>query len=71
MTMHTEATRHLKVRPAREAKDQTTCAPRYCEYVPAVKRHLYNQVWVERLAGELATEGGFRSATGAQPQPRA
>jgi hypothetical protein len=67
MTMHTAASRNLKARPARDSADQTATDPRYCEYVGSVKRHLYNQAWIDRLATELSTAEGFRAATGVDP----
>lgn len=67
MTMHTAASRNLKARPARDSADQTATDPRYCEYVGSVKRHLYNQAWIDRLAAELSTAEGFRAATGVEP----
>lgn len=70
MTMHTKAARQLKARPAKEAVDQTATDARYCEYVGSVKRHLYNQAWIDRLVAELSTADGFRGATGVDPQPR-
>lgn len=68
--MHTAASRSLKVRPEKDAPDQTVTDARYCEYVSSVKRHLYNEAWVERLVTELSTSEGFRAATGVDPQPR-
>lgn len=70
MTMHTEASRRLGARPRRGQVDQAATDPRYCEYVTSVKRHLYNQAWIDRLVGELSTPEGFRAATGADPQPK-
>ncbi len=69
-TMHTAAARNLKIRPAKGAPDETVTDTRYCEYVGSVKRHLYNQAWVERLVSELSSPDGFRSATGVEPHPR-
>ena len=71
MTMHTAASRSLKARPPKDAADQTATDPRYCEYVGSVKRHLYNQAWIDRLASELSTPDGFRAVTGAEPESRA
>lgn len=71
MPMHTAASRHLGARPASSSGDQTATDPRYCEYVTSVKRHLYNQAWIDRLVTELSTSDGFRQATGYEPQPRA
>jgi hypothetical protein len=70
VTMHTAAARNLKVRPPKGATDETTTDPKYCEYVGSVKRHLYNQAWLDRLVGELSTPEGFRAATGVEPEPR-
>jgi hypothetical protein len=70
VTMHTAAARNLKIRPLKGAADETVTDPRYCEWVGSVKRHLYNQAWVERLVSELATPEGFRSATGVDAHPR-
>jgi hypothetical protein len=69
MTMHTAASRRLKIRPPKGA-DETAPDARYCEYVSSVKRHLYNQAWVERLVSELSSPHGFRAATGTDPQAR-
>jgi hypothetical protein len=69
VTMHTAATRGLKIRPPKGAADETTTDARYCEYVGSVKRHLYNRAWVERLVSELSSPDGFRAATGMDPQP--
>jgi hypothetical protein len=66
MTMHTAASRTLKARPPGDAPDQTATDARYCEYVGSVKRHLYNQAWVDRLVAELSTADGFTAATGAE-----
>lgn len=54
MTMHTAAARKLGVRPTKEAGDQSVTDSRYCEYVTSVKRHLYNQAWIDRLVAELS-----------------
>jgi hypothetical protein len=70
MTMHTKASRRLGARPGRDAVDQTATDSRYCEYVSSVKRHLYNQAWIERLATELSSPDGFLAATGIDPQPK-
>jgi hypothetical protein len=70
VNMHTAASRHLGVRPASSKGDQTATDARYCEYVTSVKRHLYNQAWIDRLVTELSTRGGFEAATGFEPQPR-
>jgi len=70
MTMHTAVSRNLKARPAKDAADQTATDARYCEYVGSVKRHLYNQAWIERLVGELFTPERFRAATGVEAEPR-
>lgn len=70
MTMHTAASRFLGARPPSSAGDQTATDSRYCEYVTSVKRHLYNQAWIDRLSAELSTEEGFRAATGFEPRPR-
>jgi len=67
--MHALAARRLKARPEKGA-DQTATDPRYCEYVTSVKRHLYSQGWIDRLADELSTESGFREAIGEDPSPR-
>ena len=64
VTMHTAATRSLKIRLPKGAADETATDARYCEYVGSVKRHLYNQAWVERLVSELSSPDGFRAATG-------
>jgi hypothetical protein len=68
--MHTAAARSLKIRPPKGAADETATDARYFEYVGSVKRHLYNQAWVERLVSELSPADGFRAATGIVPQPR-
>ena len=70
MTMHTAASRQLGARPGRDA-DQTATDARYCEFVTSVKRHLYNEAWINRLVDELSTPDGFRAATGCEPTPRA
>jgi hypothetical protein len=70
MTMHTAAARRLKARPPKDASDQAATDDRYCEFVSSVKRHLYNQAWIDRLVTELSTADGFRQATGAEPHPR-
>lgn len=70
VTMHTAAARNLKVRPAKGAADETVTDPRYCEWVGSVKRHLYNQAWVDRLVSELSTSEGFRTATSVDAAPR-
>lgn len=70
VTMHTAAARNLKVRPERGAADETVTDPRYCEWVGSVKRHLYNQAWVERLVRELSTPEGFQAATGVDAEAR-
>lgn len=67
--MHTLVARNLKARPPAEG-DQTATDPRYCEYVTSVKRHLYSQAWVDRLADELRTGDGFRRAIDEAPEPR-
>jgi hypothetical protein len=36
----------------------------YCEYVSSVKRHLYNQAWVDLLVERLATPDEFERTTG-------
>jgi hypothetical protein len=70
INMHTEASRRLGARPAGGIQDQTQTDARYCEYVTSVKRHLYNQAWIERLVSELSTPDGFREATGRDPETR-
>lgn len=70
VSMHTEASRRLGARPKSSQGDQTATDARYCEYVTSVKRHLYNQAWVNRLASELSTADGFRAATGFEPASR-
>ena len=70
VTMHTVAARNLKVRPEKGASDETITDPRYCEWVGSVKRHLYNQAWVDRLISELSTPEGFRAATGVDAEAR-
>jgi hypothetical protein len=70
VTMHTAVARRLKVRPEKDALDETATDPKYCEYVGSVKRHLYNQAWVDRLVSELSSPDGFRAATGVEPEPR-
>lgn len=67
VNMHATATRRLKVRPEAKAADQGTTDPRFCEYVPAVKLHLYNQAWVDRLVEQLSTPEGFLEAIGTEP----
>lgn len=69
MPMHTAASRQLGVRPG-PGDDQTETDPRYCEYVTSVKRHLYNDAWVNRLVDELSTPDGFHTATGYEPKQR-
>lgn len=70
ITMHTAASRQLKARPPKDAENQTATDIRYCEYVSSVKRHLYNQAWIDLLIAELSTTDGFRAATGVDPSPR-
>ena len=70
VNMHTAVSRNLGARPASSTGDQTVTDARYCEYVTSVKRHLYNQAWIDRLVAELSTEDGFRKATGFEPKPR-
>jgi hypothetical protein len=70
MLMHTTASRNLKVRPQKDAEDETATDIRYCEYVTSVKRYLYSQAWVDRLADELSTPEGFLETTGFTAQPR-
>lgn len=69
VNMHAIATRRLKVRPQAKAPDPSATDPRYCEYVPAAKLHLYNQAWVDRLVELLSTPEGFLDGVGAEPTP--
>lgn len=70
INMHVAASRKLGARPASSKGDQTATDARYCEYVTSVKRHLYNQAWIDRLVAELSTADGFRLTTGFEPLPR-
>lgn len=70
VTMHTAAARRLGARPSSPDADQTATDARYCEYVTSVKRHLYNEAWIDRLVAELSTDDGFRAATAFEPRPR-
>jgi hypothetical protein len=67
VTMHAWVTRRLDIRPASNATDQSKTDPKYCEYVPAAKLHLYNQAWIDRLSELLVTSKGFREAVGREP----
>jgi hypothetical protein len=67
VNMHATVTRRLEVRPEANAIDPAVTDPRFCEYVPAVKLHLYNQAWVDRLVKQLSTVEGFREAVGIEP----
>ncbi len=69
MPMHTAASRQLGARPASDG-DQAKTDARYCEYVTSVKRHLYNNAWINRLVDELSTPDGFRATTGFEPSLR-
>ncbi|HVL38854.1 MAG TPA: DUF3644 domain-containing protein [Fimbriimonadaceae bacterium] len=66
---HAVAARALKVRPPKDG-DQEATDLRYCEYVGAVKRHLYNEAWVNRLVEELSTAEGFKRVVGVDPTPK-
>ncbi len=70
VTMHTAASRRLGARPSSPDADQTATDARYCEYVTSVKRHLYNEAWIDRLVAQLSTAEGFREATGFEPHAR-
>lgn len=63
---HAQAARFLKIRPKRGDRDQSLDG-RYCDYVSAAKIYVYNQRWIDRLVGQLATEDGYREATGRAP----
>lgn len=64
VNMHTAATYSLG---ARFRDDLDRCDPSYCEYVSSVKRHLYNQAWVDRLVRELSDEIRFQEVTATRP----
>jgi hypothetical protein len=63
VNMHTEATYRLKVRASPGSGDSKV-NENYCEYVSSVKRHLYNQAWVDLLVERLATPDEFERTTG-------
>jgi hypothetical protein len=64
------AARALGVRPPASAPDQSVTDPRYCEYVSALKRCLYNQDWVDRLVGELSDPIRYQELLGSTPGPQ-
>lgn len=68
VNQHARLTRSLGVRPPSRASDPTVTDPRYCEYVPAVKLHLYNQAWVNRLVDLLAVKEDYEALLGCAPQ---
>lgn len=70
MNGHTEATYRLKVRSRRGDNTPDSVDPKYCEWVSSVKRHLFNQEWVDRLSELLSTEAGYERAVGRKPEPR-
>jgi hypothetical protein len=63
VNMHTEATYRLKAR-SRPGSGESKVKEDYCEYVSSVKRHLYNQAWVDLLVERLATPDDFERTTG-------
>ena len=69
MNGHTEATYRLKVRSRRGDNAPDAVDPNYCEWVSSVKRHLFNDAWVERLVVMLSTEAGYERAVGRTPEP--
>lgn len=69
MNGHTEATYRLKVRSRRGDNAPDAVDSDYCEWVSSVKRHLFNDAWVERLVVMLSTEAGYERAVGRAPQP--
>jgi hypothetical protein len=65
-SMHAEATYRLGVR-SRPSDTRSRVDGGYCEYVSSVKRHLYNQAWVDRLVESLSSPESFEKATGRVP----
>jgi hypothetical protein len=64
------ATRALKIRPRADAPDQSATDPNYCEWVPAVKLHLYNDACIERLTTELSDPRRYQELLGKSPTPK-
>lgn len=67
---HASAGRFFKIRPPKGEPDRSL-DEKYCEYIPAVKRYLYNDGWIERLVKQLSSPEGFREATGREPVEQA
>jgi hypothetical protein len=65
-THHAAAARHFGLRPPKGEPEQAL-DELFCDYISAAKIYVYNDRWVKRLVKELATEDGFRTATGADP----
>ena len=61
--MHARAGRALGVR-APKGQPESTLDARYGEYLAKLRRHLYSQAWIDRLARELATPERFTELTG-------
>jgi len=70
MSNHTDARDRLKVRPlAGSPKPECTDAT-YCVYDKVHKDYLYTEAWIKRLVKALATESGFKSVLGYDPDPK-
>lgn len=67
---HTAATYALGLREKAEQQSSASYTDtRYCEWVSAVKRYLYNELWVERLVAELQDADRFKQLTGFEAKP--
>lgn len=67
---HAKVARKLKVRPEKNAGDQSKTDEAYCSYFSPSKSYGYTKAWVARLIAELRTESGFRALVGAEPRPK-
>ena len=61
--MHAAVGRALGVRSPR-GQPEATLDAKYAEYIEKVRRHLYSQAWIDRLASELANPERFAELTG-------
>ncbi|MHB1937976.1 MAG: DUF3644 domain-containing protein [Acidobacteriaceae bacterium] len=71
VSQHARLTHTLGVRPPSTDADPTRTDSRYCEYVPAVKLHLYNQAWVNRLVDVLTGKEDYEALLGCSPRLKA
>ena len=63
ISMHVTVGRALGVRPP-QGHPEATLDARYAEYIEKLRRHLYSQAWIDRLASELANPERFAELTG-------